>query len=75
MIRKFGTKLTTMTVLCTDSVYLVNINNLFFQIETLEEKRERGEVLDSDQQAKLLRKRDVVIQLEQVEAKKKTLGC
>ena len=40
----------------------------------LEEKRERGEVLDSDQQAKLLRKRDVVIQLEQVEAKKKTLG-
>ena len=64
-----------MTVLCTDSVYLVNINNLFFKIETLEEKRERGEVLDSDQQAKLLRKRDVVIQLEQVEAKKKTLGC
>ena len=55
-------------------MYLVNINNLFFQIETLEEKRERGEVLDSDQQAKLLRKRDVVIQLEQVEAKKKTLG-
>ena len=74
MIRKFRTNLTTTSVLCTDSVYLVNINNLFFQIETLEEKRERGEVLDSDQQAKLLRKRDVVIQLEQVEAKKKTLG-
>ena len=60
--------------MCTDCVYLVNINNLFFQIETLEEKRERGEILDSDQQAKLLRKRDVVIQLEQVEAKKKALG-
>ena len=42
-----------------------------FQIEILEEKRERGEPLDPDQQAKVLRKNDVLVQLEQVETKKK----
>ena len=38
----------------------------------LEEKREKGEPLDPDQEAKLLRKNDVIVQLEQVEAKKVT---
>ena len=34
------------------------------------EKCERGEPLDSDKEAKLLHKNDIIVQLEQVEAKK-----
>ena len=55
-----------------DTVILLTVKfNITFQIEVLEEKQERGEPLDPDQQAKLLRKNDVLVQLEQVEAKKK----
>ena len=37
------------------------------QIESLEVKKERGEMLDGDQEAKLLRKQDVIVRLEQTE--------
>ena len=40
---------------------------VFLQIETLEQKKESGEGLDEDQEAKILRKNDVIVQLEQVE--------